>query len=482
MMKIQTNLLACAAALALCSAGAGQESEESVPTIHSATDIAHEFTFYFDGRFATQYTRANGGVDARIWGTLHKYDLADVNLLILPTGPTPCPYTAKDIAAVRAFLSSGGGVVVFGSHGTFREEKSYRANVLVKAFGAEFVPAPAREPLRVAEGLGARELETYYGGKTLELTRPAAWEVLVADADDRPVLVRKAVGRGRLLVGCYGLNGRQPDAKDPINAELWQRLLQDLVRGKVVDPNRPPKSMSPENVTEKEGLRIECSDYLAPMAEVIFEQYDRALPLLNDICGVPPSPGMLTTLILLPTGGGGFSSGASIGLGVWWGGFPERLYGMVELIGHEAGHSWVLPFAEPMWNEPIATYIGAQLAKRLDLAEEADRVIQRNIKNARKRDPEMTTYDIAYGRDVPGEVVWGKTMWIWEELSADRPDALARYFRAKRRLVDPAKRKKFTPDDCAAVMSVAMERDLFPWLQSLGLTVDSSRTDIPLDW
>ena len=31
--------------------------------IHSATDIAHEFTFYWDGRFATQYTAADGGVE-----------------------------------------------------------------------------------------------------------------------------------------------------------------------------------------------------------------------------------------------------------------------------------------------------------------------------------------------------------------------------------------------------------------------------------
>jgi len=191
---------------------------------------------------------------------------------------------------------------------------------------------------------------------------------------------------------------------------------------------------------------------------------------------------MLSTLILLPTGGGGFSSGASIGLGVWWGGFPDELYGMIELIGHEAGHSWVLPFAEPMWNEPIATYIGAQLGKRLGYVEEADRVIARNIEGARKLDPEMKTYDLAYGVDVPNAVVWGKTMWIWEELREERADALARYFQAKRRLVDPAKMDEFTPDDCAAVMSVAMGRDLFPWLQELGLTVDRSRTQVPMEW
>jgi len=158
------------------------------------------------------------------------------------------------------------------------------------------------------------------------------------------------------------------------------------------------------------------------------------------------------------------------------------MYGMTELIGHEAGHSWVLPFAEPMWNEPIATYIGALLAKRLGMSEEAEAVIARTIDTARKRDPEMKIYDIAHRENVPREVAWGKTMWIWERLREEKPDALARYFRTKRRLVDPAKMSSYTPNDCAAVMSVAMERDLFPWLRSLGLTVDEAKTDIPLEW
>ena len=469
-------------AAVLLSAGSGAQGAGEPPfLIHSATDIAHEFTFYFDGRFAAQYTAAGGGVDARIWGTLHKYDLSDVNLLILPAGPTPCFYSAKDVAAVTDFLEAGGGVVILGRYGTFRDEATYRANALVKAFEAEFVDVPAEEPLQVSKALGVEELQTY-GSLTLSLARPAEWEVLVRDARDRPVMARRAVGAGQLLVANHGLNGHQPDAKDPINADMWQPLLSDLARGKPVDPVRRPPHMMPENVVEKEALRVQYSDYLAPMADVIVAQYERALPILNEICGVPPSPGMLKTLLLLPTGGGGFSSGESIGLGVWWGGFPDELYGMTELIGHEAGHSWVLPFAEPMWNEPIATYIGVLLAKRLGMEKEAEAVLARNIAGARRLDPEMKTYDIAYGTDVPNAVVWGKTMWIWEQLRAERPDALARYFQAKRRLADPARMNRFTPDDCAAVMSVAMERDLFPWLRSLGLTVDATKTAIPLVW
>ena len=46
-------------------------------------------------------------------------------------------------------------------------------------------------------------------------------------------------------------------------------------------------------------------------------------------------------------------------------------------------------------------------------------------------------------------------MWIWEQLRQKKPDLIARYFRAKRRLIDPKKFKKYTADDCVAVLSIA---------------------------
>lgn len=59
------------------------------PRIHSISDISHEFTFYMDGRFFTQYVGEGGGADARNWGTLWKLDLDNANLLVLSSGPGP---------------------------------------------------------------------------------------------------------------------------------------------------------------------------------------------------------------------------------------------------------------------------------------------------------------------------------------------------------------------------------------------------------
>jgi len=418
------------------------------------------------------------GIDVRNWATLHKFDFSNINLIILSTGSSSCPYLPEDIEAVRAFVKQGGGLLLLGDYVRCRDGGEYKLNTMARAFGAKFKQSNARVPLIAAGLLGTGQVESY-GGKTIWLKEPDKWQILIRDSAGQPVLARRRFGRGTVVVASRALAGHRPDAKDPINARWWTPLLVDAARGKPVDPRKRPRGAMPENVTVRQGLKIQYSDYLRPMADVIFRLFAKARPELERIFGVPPYRDMLTTLILLPTGGGGFSSGRAVGLGVWWGGFPEKQYGMIELIGHECCHSWVLPYAEPMWNEPIATYVGILLAKRLGYGQEADRVLGSYIRRALRLDPQMSKFDIAHGKDVPRAVLWGKTMWLWEQLRKERPDILACYFRAKRRLIQPGSRKRYTADDAIAVISAAMGRDMFPWFRAHGLDVDPSRTNVP---
>ena len=86
-----------------------------------------------------------------------------------------------------------------------------------------------------------------------------------------------------------------------------------MTAGKPVDPARQPKNQWPENLTERDRLPVRYSNYMKPYADSIYDVYDECFPVIEGLMGVPPSDGMLTALVLLPTGGGGFSSGASIG-------------------------------------------------------------------------------------------------------------------------------------------------------------------------
>jgi len=444
--------------------------------VHSITDISHEFTFYFDGRFAANYLP--GGADARNWGTLYKCDLTNANLLVLQSGASPCPYLMEDREAVRRFLEEGGGVLVLGDYAEFRDEEDYRLNGLTRPFGAQFVGAVAKEPLQPAPELKAEAVK-YYGGRAIYVEDPTQWQILMRDANGALVMVRKSVGKGSLLLASRGLVGRQPDAKDPINAEWWTPLLQDLAEGKPVSADRPPQGQGSETHLTRDGLNIDTSEYLKPYADATADVYSRVRPTLERILGVPPSPGMLTNLILLATGGGGFSSGVAIGIGIWWGDFPNKQYGMVELLSHESTHSWVLPFPEPLWNEGIATYVGILAGRELGLNADADATLKGWIDGARQHDPDLTKCDLTgQSGPVPHVVAMAKPMWIFEELRKEKPDILARYFQTKRKLIDPQKVKQYTADDSVAVLSIALGRDLFPWFQSLGIKVDRAKTAI----
>lgn len=464
----------CPTTLFIESAPAAQDGR-----IHCVTDISHEFTFYFDGRFGKNYVAENG-IDVRNWGTLHKYDFSNVNLLILQSSASPCPYLPKDIKAVRKFLREGGGVVVLGDYATFRKEKEYKLNALVRNFGAEFVNERAQKPLKGYSILSKNKIESY-SPKTIKLEKPSEWKVLVKDAKGQVVMTWRCVGKGRLVVASRSLCGRNPNAGDPINDSWWKPLLKRIAARKTIDPKRRPKNQMPENRTQRERLPIQYSDYMKSYADAIYAVYDECFPVIQEVMGVPPAEGMLTNLILLPTGGGGFSSGSSIGLAAWWGNFPEKKYGMVELISHESTHSWVHPFTEPMWNEGIATYVGILVGRKLGLEEDANRTLEGWIKGARRHDRDMTKLDLANGKDIPHVVRMAKPMWIFEQLRKERPDIVARYFQTKRKLATRDKLSKYTADDSVAVLSIAMGRDLFPWFQSLGITVDRNKAKIEIE-
>jgi len=481
MIKRIHKIIISAVLACLCQANlfAGSVSTAQSNRIHCVTDISHEFTFYFDGRFGRNYVAENG-IDVRNWGTLHKYDFNNVNLLILQSGSSPCPYLPEDIETIEKFLTNGGGVVVLGDYALFRKEPNYRLNALTKHLGAEFVNESATKPLRGCSILEGEEIKSY-SPKIIKLDESVNWEVLVKDAKDRNVMARRRIGKGYLVVVSRSLSGRKPDASDPINDTWWKPLLKQITANKPVDPKRRPRNQMPENKTQRKRLPIQYSDYMKSHADAIYAVYDRCFPVLQDVMGVPPSEGMLTNLILLPTGGGGFSSGSSIGLAAWWGNFPEKKYGMVELVSHESTHSWVHPFTEPMWNEGIATYVGIMVGRKMGLTEDADSTLAGWLRGAGKHDKDMTKYDLANGKDVPHAVRMAKPMYIFEQLRKEKPDIVARYFQTKRRLATPEKIKKYTADDSVAVLSIAMGRDLFPWFQSLGITVDRSNAQIEIE-
>ncbi len=438
------------------------------PTVHSVSDISHEFTFYMDGRFHRQYLKEHGR-DARNWGTLAKCDLSNANLLLLVAGSPRVPYAPASVAHVVDFVRTGGTVLLMGDGADVMPP----GQAVADAFAAGFTTTRAVRPLRGAGELDEATIESR-PGTVLDLDE--AWTPLVVDRDDRPVLAVRDFGEGHVILGSRGLFGRKPDASDPINAAWVTPMLVSRAQTKTIDPSRRPRPTRAERSRQMGPLTVEFHDGTEPYADAIYEVYEEVRPHLLELTGVEPSPGMIRSLLILPTGGGGFSSGAKIAIGAWWGDYPNKRYPMVELIAHEAGHSWVLPHPEPLWNEPIATWLGIKTGQRMGFPE-ADETLARQIAKARRRDPELDVLDPT-AVDAHRDVVWGKSYFVFEELERRYgPRVMGRYFKTKRALVD-SEREGYSMDDCVAVWSRAVGENLFPWFRSLAFDVDASRTDL----
>ncbi len=465
-------------AAATVNAAEKLDTKKQPPRIHAVSDIGHQFTFYADGRFHTQYLP--GQPRAMSWGALYNYDFSNANMLILPGCESRLRYLSKDLKTIREFLRDGGGVVLL-SHGGDNPQNKLSARLGVTFKGN------AKKPFRsVSEEITG---EIQGNAQWMEIKFAQNWQVLIVDADKKPILARKKAGKGTLLIGARGLAGHRPDAKDDINAQWWKPLLVKTAQGKKIDPKQPFRSRGLtqlEYVEELGSIKLYYSEYLKPYAQAMADIYQRTKPVMRKRLGVPLSDGMAAGIGLLATGGGGFSSGRMLGLAVFWGGFPEREDGMIEFITHETVHSWVLPFGE-IWNEPIATYVGDLVMADMGYEEEGIRRINACIDRAKRIDPTMKLYDISGNslKDIEpltgsrkNDMHWGKTFWILEQLRKQNPDFLADYFIAKRKLAKPGVIKKYDANATVAVVSIAMGKDMFPWFKEYGFDVNPKNSEI----
>lgn len=469
-------ILLIAIALTTCRIGSSAEQNR----VHAVVDLGHQFTFYADGRFHRQYLPGQPAVTS--WGSLFNFDFSNANLLILLGCDPHLEYVAPDIEVISKFLQQGGGVVLLGS------ARDTSQNTLAGQFGCSF-GKPSQKPLKsVSDRIVGKIVG---GGDTIELHEPGQWHVLLADEQNRPVLASRMVGKGTLLVGARGLAGQNPNAQDNINASWWQPLLVEAASGKTVDSAKLFRSRGIGQLEHTEHLgsiTLRYSDYLKPYAQSMADIYLRCRPAIEKRMGVPLSEGMASEIGLLATGGGGFSSGRTLGLAVFWGGFPDREDSMIEFITHESVHSWVLPFPE-IWNEPIATYVGNLVMIDMGHEEEALRRIEATIRRASRIDPTMKLYDLRgkgragareLDRGEANNIHWGKTYWIFEQLRKDNPQVVEQYFQAKRRLATPDKIKRYDENVTVALLSIAMKRDLFPWFKEHGIEVDCDKS--PIRW
>ena len=454
--------------------------------VHAVNNLSHYYDFHADWGFPRQYLNNGTNKYIKSWCCIYNTDLSNANLLFLFNCDDRLPYVEKDLLKIKNFLKDGGGLMVLSSGNSAEQNK------LAHLYGAEFIKG-LKVPVKAKIETNAKVDLKKNGNCHLKFTNPKKWNVVVEDSLGNAVLAYTKAGKGIVLLGSRALLADNPDNRnDTINRALWHQVWDKVASGKKIDTAKTFKTEyieKIENNINKDGLDISFNDYLAPCANAMFEIAKRCMPNIEKIMGVPLSKGMASKIILIPTGGGGYSSGAVLALAVWWGGFPEKEDSMIEFITHESVHSWVLPFGE-VWNEPIATYVGNLVMLDMGHAEEGLKRINDQIKRALKFDPEMKLYDLK-GNSMSGapkltgadqnNVHWGKTYWILEEMRKSDPDVIAKYFQAKRKYATSDKITRYDMNNTVAVMSIAMKRDLFNWFREHGFDVDRSKAEIKFE-
>lgn len=479
MKIISTLVIAC---LSFVGLSYGQSKKDSVNrslNVKGVVDLSHSFSFYGDGRFGTQYLPTHKMVTN--WGNLYDFPLKNANLLILLDCDPHLKYIDKDIDAIDKFMQGGGAVLLMGTQGKSPQ------NDLAEHYGAPFTKG-AVPPISPTEELSVMYGVEGNGHSVMELKEPKDWTILIKDSEDKPLLAQRKVGRGTLIVSSRSLAGSSPDASDKINSEWWGKLLEKATAFKKISDSKELESRGLQSQGNKKKvgtLLYHYSDYLAPYLDAMVKLDTKLRPMIEKRMGVPLSKGMAGEVGLLATDGGGFSSGKCVGLAVFWGGFPEKEDSMIEFITHESVHSWVLPYPE-VSNEPIATYIGNLVMQDAGYEEEGQRRINETIGRARAHDDTMKRYNLNGESDNPNDPVltkdqandihWGKSYWIWEEMRKKDPEFQAKYFQAKRKYVSGVDR--YTLSDTVAVMSFALNEDLFPWFNEHGMQVDRKNVKV----
>ena len=480
-------------AVALWAAPATQPGQR----LHVLNDVTHVYNFFlaWNSKIGRAYLPAKGQTCTANHRTISSIDFEPFNVFWVPLGNNrDLPYADGDAGHVMQFVRDDGGGVFFYEAHNRADAELVHANAFVKQFGFQLTTKKMAEPIQLADHpltAGIEDARFFSSRHGLKLTRPDAWEVLCTDADGRPMIAVRTIGKGRLVAAGGNLlseprkdkDGNRPPA---VNLELVQGLLKWAGAPKAVAPaDTMPFKLAPERTMTLETIRLMHSAYTQPYASQIGEIYEKLRPHMKAWMGVPLAAGKgRLNVHLLATGGGGWSSGDTIGLGVFWGGFPANTEGMIGLIGHELNHSWVLPHAEPLGNEGIAIYAGLKMAERLGDAEAVRADIAKRIE-ALRADPHFKEFDPCepltdeVRQKVGRRLTIRKYMVVLYDFEQTYgKDAVARYFRAKRKLV-PARDYRYTGHDSAWIWSQALGEDVFGALNDYGIHVRRDQVTLP---
>ena len=279
----------------------------------------------------------------------------------------------------------------------------------------------------------------------------------------------KEYGAGRVAISAEDCLISNPFTGEPlINTLLIERLFDWLSHGRTTRyPNTTlPYRYLPENRLVQGSVTLYYADALGSRAAFLLDNYPTVYDHLVSMMGV--SPIFEFTIIALATGGGGYSGGSEVGVGV----LTEDSY-LIRVLAHELTHSFVLPGALPGsgLNEGWATLAAIRVAHAMGYVEDANAERQWYDQQFRNADPEGTRLDLNTDVRTGGIVAYmGKAMWVIETLEARYgADFMQRLMPLHRDWVQSGQASNpVTMDDFVRMTSVVAGEDQTSFFREIG--------------
>ncbi len=227
------------------------------------------------------------------------------------------------------------------------------------------------------------------------------------------------------------------------------------------------------------ALELRAPKGCAKQEAVLKSEYSKLVPNLWKVLDQTPSSAKQVVVNLVAVSSGLIVKQGQMTLGVAFGGFPTKRYGMDEQLCEAALLASGSDLGEPLWGPGLKKFVCIEAVRRSGYFNEAFEDTERRYKAALKFDPKFLHANLAATKGVPEAVREGKGIWLLQQLTVRYPtDFVIHYFRARRRLAPAG--KPYTADDVAAVASNAAGSDQFAWMRQHGIDVKKQRSKIPV--
>ncbi|MBC8254680.1 MAG: hypothetical protein H8E35_11730 [Ardenticatenia bacterium] len=440
-------------------------------------DLSHEFTFMYDAFLPVGYLLPDGYEVTHSSATLTAAMLNNVDVLVIEQATTAVPFSAEQTATIQSFVQNGGGLLLVGKRWVWQPTQffpsvtSYPLNDLAAVFGITFIDGYGTTPFQVqpheiTQGVTAFDNQGAVPGL---LNVDATSTVIVADSSGRPVFAVQEFGAGRMAVSAEDVFLSSPFIGQPlINMRFTQQLFNWLSHDKTTryPGQTPPFRILPENQLVQGTVTLYYTEALGPRATFLTDNYPTIYNHLVTMMAVEPV--YQFTIIALATGGGGYSGGQEVGVGVLTGDSA-----VVRVLAHELTHSFVLPGALPgfSFNEGWASLAAIRVARQMGYEADANAERQYFESQFRAIDPDGTLLNLNTAIVTEhGGAYMGKAMWVIETLERDYgADFMARLMPLHRQWVQSGQASNpVTMGEFIAMMSEVASTDLRPFFQSIG--------------